>query len=106
MPAARTARPGGRTIRAPMQQRWKRFWPVLKLVLTGIILAAVGRQFARDLQRPDLWERPLQPGWLILAALLYLLGIAFCCLFWSRLLRAVGQRPSPVDALRAYYVSQ
>ncbi|HXG12246.1 MAG TPA: lysylphosphatidylglycerol synthase domain-containing protein, partial [Gemmataceae bacterium] len=77
---------------------------MVKLVLAGVILIAVGRQFARDLRRPDLWQQPLQPGWLVLAGLLYLLGIGFSALYWDRLLRAAGQRPSVGGMLRAYYV--
>jgi uncharacterized membrane protein YbhN (UPF0104 family) len=89
-----------------MRQRWKQLGPVLKVVLTAAILVAVGRQFARDLQRPDLWQRPIHLGWLVLAGLLYPFGLALSALYWGRLLRAFGERPSTAGMLRAYYIAQ
>jgi uncharacterized membrane protein YbhN (UPF0104 family) len=87
-----------------MQQRRKWLWPVLKAALTVAILLAVGRQFYRDLQRPDLWQRPPHVGWLLLAAALYLAGLAFSAVYWQRLLAAAGQQPPVLMAVRAYYI--
>jgi uncharacterized membrane protein YbhN (UPF0104 family) len=87
-----------------MRERWKWLWPTLKVVLTVAILVAVGRQFYRDLHRPDLWQRSLHPGWLLLAAALYPLGLGFSAFYWQRLLRLEGQRPSAWAAVRAYYI--
>src|SRR5438105_1974522 len=81
------------TIRALMRRRLKQWWPVLKALFTLAILVAIGRQFYRDLQHPDLWRRSLDLSWLLLAGLVYLLGLGFSCLFWYRLLRTLGQRP-------------
>jgi uncharacterized membrane protein YbhN (UPF0104 family) len=88
-----------------MRRRLKQWWPVLKTLFTLAILVAIGRQFYRDLQHPDLWRRPLDPGWLLIAGLVYLLGLGFSCLFWYRLLRTLGQQPDPLATVRSYYIS-
>jgi uncharacterized membrane protein YbhN (UPF0104 family) len=87
-------------------QAWvKKSWPVVKLVLTAVILVAVGRQFLRDLAAcPDLGQRPFRPVWLVLAGLLYLCGLGCSALFWHRLLVSLGQTPLPWNSARAYYV--
>jgi len=78
----------------------------LKALLALAILVAIGRQFVRDLSRPELWQRQLHPGWLVLSAVLYLLGLAFSAVYWYRLLVALGQRPSFLGSIRAHYVGQ
>jgi hypothetical protein len=87
-----------------MRSRFRRWWPVLKMLLGLAILFAVGRQFFRDLQTPGLWERPLHPGWLLLSGLLYLAGISLSALYWQRLLGHLGERPPLGVALRAYFI--
>src|SRR5437868_2197946 len=86
-------------------------WPfirgLLKFVFAVAILVAIGRQFARDLQgHSEIWTLPLRPGWLVGAGLLYLLGLGLSAIYWHRLLWRLGQRPSLLAAVRAYYVSQ
>ena len=49
----------------------------------------MGRQFARDLQRPDLWQRPFHLRWLALVGAMYLMAIGISTLFWYRLLLRV-----------------
>jgi uncharacterized membrane protein YbhN (UPF0104 family) len=87
-----------------MQAGWRKWWPVLKALLAVAILVAVGRQFVRDLGSLDLAERPLRPAWLILAGALYVAGIGLSAYYWVRLLRGLGQDPSPLAATRAYYL--
>jgi uncharacterized membrane protein YbhN (UPF0104 family) len=84
----------------------RKWWGVLKLLLTLTILAAFGRQFWRDLQRADLWHQSLQVRWLVLSGALYLVGLGFLAAYWYRLLLSVGQRPTFLGALRAHYVGQ
>src|SRR5690348_14965054 len=87
-----------------MRANLRRAWPVIKAALWLLLLLLIGRQFARDLQRPELWQHPLHPGWLVLAGVLYLLGLGLSALYWSRLLRHLGA-PLPWSAvLRAYYI--
>jgi glycosyltransferase 2 family protein len=85
-------------------QRWA--WRTAKALLAAAILVSVGRQFARDLSRPELHDLTWRPGWLALSAVLYLLFIGTSCWFWRRLLMIYGPAPSPFTAARAYYVSQ
>ncbi len=80
------------------------FWAILKVLLGLTILVVVGVRFARDLRRPDLWQRPIHFEWLVLSGLLYLGGIGFSALYWRRLLVGLGERPTLVAVLRAYYV--
>jgi uncharacterized membrane protein YbhN (UPF0104 family) len=87
-----------------MRGKLRRAWPVVKAVLWLAILLLIGRQFARDLQRPELWQRPLHPGWLLLSGVLYLLGLGFSALYWDRLLGHLGARPPLSAALRAYFL--
>jgi len=83
-------------------KRW--LWRICKVVVTGIIVFAVGRQFAIDLAKLDWATLELRPGWLLLAALIYLCGLGFSGLFWYRLLWRFGERPNFWPACRAYYV--
>src|ERR1022692_1398850 len=90
----------------PTGPRW--LWPSVKIALTCVILVAVGWQFAGILGKPDLWAHPLSisPGWLTVAAVLYLIGLSTQGFFWYGLLRTLGQRPLLLASLRAFYVGQ
>ncbi len=88
-----------------MRGRFRALRPVIRLVLAGAIVIAVGRRFAHDLAgHPELWQRSLQPGWLVIAALLYLIGLGFSAGYWDHLLHLLGQRPGPWTTLQAYFV--
>jgi hypothetical protein len=87
-----------------MRTRLRRLWPVLKLLLTAAILIVIGRQFWRDLQRPELWRRSLDPGWLVFSGVLYLLGLWFSAFYWYRLVGHLGPRPPLYPAVRSYYI--
>ena len=49
------------------------------------------------------WSQ-IQPGWLVLSALAYLVGTLPSWLFWHKTLEAMGQRPQHYASLRAYYI--
>lgn len=87
-----------------MNGKRRRAWPILKAILWLLLVYLIGRQFARDLQRPELYQRPLHAGWLLLAGLLYLLGLGFSATYWYRLLGHLGSRPPLGAALRSYYI--
>jgi hypothetical protein len=88
-----------------MRNTPRQWWPVLKLLFTAAILFFVSRQVFRDLHEPSWVARPaLHPGWLALAALLYLAGLGFSAFFWLRLLRMLGQQPGILRSIRAYYI--
>jgi uncharacterized membrane protein YbhN (UPF0104 family) len=80
---------------------------LLKFLLAVAIIVAVGRRFALDLQgHSELFSLPLRPCWLIGSALLYLLALGCSALYWHRLLQRLGQTPTPLSTIRAYYVGQ
>jgi len=83
-------------------KRW--LWRICKIVITGIIVVAVGRQFAFDLAKLDWQSLELRPGWLLLAAVAYLCGLGFSGLYWYRLLWRFGEQPRFWPACRAYFV--
>ncbi len=87
-----------------MRGKLRRAWPILKAILWLAILVLIGRQFGRDLQRPELWHRPPHPGWLVVSGLLYLLGLGLSALYWDRLLGHLGTRPPLAAGLRAYFL--
>jgi uncharacterized membrane protein YbhN (UPF0104 family) len=89
-----------------MRSAIRRWWPALKVLLVLAILVMVGRQFARDLGRPELWQRPLHPQWWLTSAILYLQWQGFSALFWYRLMGHLGARARPATAVRAFYLCQ
>ena len=48
--------------------------------------------------------RELNGWWLLLAVLFYAAGLFPACWFWRKILICLGQRPSAMEAARAYYV--
>ena len=87
-----------------MTSKRRRIWPIVKALVWLILLFFIGRQFAHDLQRPELGQRRLHAGWLILSGLLYVVGLGLSAWYWYRLLDHLGARPPLVAALRAYYL--
>src|SRR3954468_23825617 len=102
----------GTTARAiespPMRVNWVIVWRLTKLALAVAIVGGVGWQFAKILQREELWAQPLalDPTWVIITAALYAVGFACWGGFWWRLLRGMGEWLPPALAARAYFVSQ
>jgi uncharacterized membrane protein YbhN (UPF0104 family) len=89
-----------------MHGKLRRWWPVGKALVGLAILFYLGRAFARDLSRPDLWEEPIHLRPLLPAAVLYVAGLMLSALYWRRLLGKLGARPSLLAACRAYFVGQ
>jgi uncharacterized membrane protein YbhN (UPF0104 family) len=88
----------------PRIRRWA--WPVCKLLLAVLILAAVSWQFWKDLHDERLPPLTVQPAWLVASGVLYLLAMSFSARYWYRLLVIFGEKPAPLPAFRAYYLSQ
>ena len=91
----------------PMRPWLRKFWPAMKILFTAAILIAVGRYFFLELRRASdegVLNHSFHPGWLIIAGGLYILGLGCSAWFWIRLLRSVGERPSVLPAVRAYYL--
>src|SRR5205823_7156043 len=91
----------------PMRAQFRAWvWPIGKTLLALAILSAVAWQFWRDLGNESLQNITIQWQWLVLSALLYLVGQIFSGWYWYRLLTIFGERPRLGVALRAYYLSQ
>jgi len=67
------------------------FWFVRETILDGL----------RQLTSHPL---AIRPGWLVLSAAFYVVGLLPAALFWRRVLRTLGQDASLLDTLRAYYI--
>jgi uncharacterized membrane protein YbhN (UPF0104 family) len=86
-----------------------RLWRVVEVAITLAVVVAVGWQFSLLLQSPELWAQSLQlnPTWLALSMLLYVLGLSMSAAYWHLILIRVGQRPPGWFAtFRAYFVGQ
>jgi glycosyltransferase 2 family protein len=80
----------------------------VKTAAAVVLIAAVGRHFARLLDRPELREHPLtlRPEYLIPAGILYLGAHTLWGTFWVQLLRSQGANLPWLTGIRAYFVSQ
>jgi uncharacterized membrane protein YbhN (UPF0104 family) len=83
-------------------RRWG--WPIGKALLAAAILVGVGTQFYRDLHGLDWDTLSVQPEWLVLSGLLYLLALSFSSVYWYRLLRLFGEKPSGAATVKAYFL--
>ena len=89
----------------------KKFIRIAKLVFRLLILALVcaGIWHTVDKAIVDLQARhfkiaQIRPAWLAVGGFVYLLGLLPCWLFWHKTLHAMGQRPRPLETLRAYFI--
>jgi len=85
------------------------FWgkQVARLVVCGLVAWGLWRTVAsaQDKFAAENFDwRTLQSGWLIAAGALYLAGMLPSGLFWWQALRAMGQRPTLFETMRAFYV--
>ena len=90
-------------------RNWRRVGSVLvKVVLPTVVAVAVGWYFYDILRSPELGtvDFRLRPGWLVPAALLYLLAHSLWGAFWTTLLRSQGLPTTLPQGLRGYFVSQ
>jgi uncharacterized membrane protein YbhN (UPF0104 family) len=103
-----------------MFARLRRWMPWLKLVFTVAILVCVGWFFVRllnseEVRQPGdvrsapqiIWDeiRSARVGALVVAGVLYLIGLGFSWGFWQLLLRRVGEPLPLLIGLRTYYIS-
>ena len=75
---------------------------ILTLVCVGIWHTVV--KAVDDLQGRQFTLADIRPWWLVLAGFCYLVGLLPCWLFWHRTLQAMGQRPTRLESLRAFYI--
>src|SRR5579884_791922 len=79
-------------------------WPWRKLLITVVVLGAVGWRLGPDLANPELWGHSFEPIWLVVSGLFYLLGFGCAVAYWYRLLRGLDQQPTVPAAVRAYFL--
>jgi glycosyltransferase 2 family protein len=91
-----------------MYAKLRKLWPFVKWAFFVVLAFYIGRMFYQDLTRPDLhlFERDLHPGWLLLAALLYLMWFGGSTFYWRDLLASFNRRPPLLATARAYYIGQ
>jgi len=85
--------------------RWGKL--LFRLTILGLVTFGIWHTVGKaidDLQTRGFDIAEVQPGWLVAAGLLYLLGLLPCWWFWHRTLRAMGQRPRRLETLRAFYI--
>jgi glycosyltransferase 2 family protein len=87
-----------------MRETLRKWWPALKLLLGLVVLFFVGKSLWHDLSEPGLWDRSYNVACLVLAGVLYILGLGCTMLVWGLLLRRAGQPPSILGLFRGYYV--
>jgi len=75
-----------------------------KLLVVVLLVWAVRRTLVDAWQQLDEHRWRLEPGWLVVAGVLYLLGLLPAGLFWHRVLRVLGQDARLGETLRAYYI--
>ncbi len=75
-----------------------------KLAILGIVLWAVGDTLKSGVVTlwQDGWQ--LRWPWILLAGVIYLVGLLPAGLFWWRVLWVLGQRTRFLDTMRAYYI--
>jgi len=83
-----------------------KWWPIFKMLLGVGIVALVAWQLSRDLYRLPPRTEPIGYGWLVMSALLYLIGLGLSGVFWLRLLGHMQAAPPWLQGMRAYYLSQ
>lgn len=91
-----------------MRISWAKIGPYVKGAVALLILAGVSWQFYRLLNRSELRDAKLhlEPGWLALALLMYLLAVGSWALNWVWLVRRLGDTlPFPRGSM-AYFASQ
>jgi hypothetical protein len=82
----------------------RRFWLVCKWLIALAVIGFVGFEFTRQFGKLDTAALVWSPGWLFLAAVTYLAGVAASAVFWRLCLIGLGQRPTWSAAFRAYFI--
>jgi glycosyltransferase 2 family protein len=90
----------------PMTPSRLRKWAVaaVKLLVVVLVLWFIGGTIVQAVAK--LWDRLLtiDPGWVLAAGILYLLGMFPAAYFWHRVLRALGQVAPIGQTMRAYFI--
>ena len=105
-PAFSNRRPLGMHV-TDQPKRWlHRLIPLAKLAVVGLLCWFIYSAFIQGNQTLGAHSWHVDPAWLVISGLLYLLGVLPAAIFWQRVLVSAGQEVKLGEGMRAYYVSQ
>ena len=88
-------------------RKWTRgLIPAAKLAVLALLCWFVYRAFIEGNKSLGAHTWHVEPGWLVLAGILYLCGQFPSAVFWQRILTKTGQEAGLGEGIRSYYVSQ
>ena len=76
----------------------------IKLLIVIVVFWAIRGTLLDAWGKMGQYEWHLEPQWLVVAGVLYLLGLLPAGLFWHRVLRVLGQEARLGETLRAYFI--
>lgn len=89
------------------KKSWTRWLlTALKLSLFALLCWFIYRALIGANEQLNGHEWRVEPGWLVVSGVLYLVGMLPAALFWHRVLRQTGQQVRLGESIRAYYISQ
>ena len=77
-----------------------------KLAIVGLLVWAVRATLVKAFDELDKHTWHVQPLWLVVSGVLYILGTLPSAIYWQRLLVGAGQGVGLFETVRAYFVSQ
>ena len=88
----------------PPKQHRKWILAAAKVAIVALVAWAIRGTLVEAFEqlRDHSWR--IQPGWLALSGVLYLVGLLPAALYWHSLLHALGAKPSLLATLRAYLI--
>lgn len=86
----------------PAYQKW--LLRALKLLVVVLVVWAVRRTLYDAWSQLGEYRWQLHVGWVLVSALLYLLGLLLAGVFWHRVLLVLGQEARLGECLRAYFI--
>jgi uncharacterized membrane protein YbhN (UPF0104 family) len=91
----------------PERRKWTRWIiGIAKLALCALLAWFIYAAFASGSQSLNRHSWHVEPWWLVLSGVLYLVGCLPSAAFWYVVLRQTGQKVKFGESLRAYYISQ
>ncbi len=80
--------------------------PLAKIAVIALLCWFIYRAFIEGNETLGAHTWHVEPIWLVVSGVLYLVGLLPSAIFWQRILVRTGQEVSVGDGVRAYYISQ
>jgi uncharacterized membrane protein YbhN (UPF0104 family) len=91
----------------PERKKWiGRLIALAKVAVVAILCWFVYRAFVSGNETLSTHTWHVEPAWLVVSGVLYLLGLLPLALFWQRVAVRAGQQVELGEGLRAFYISQ